>query len=131
LARTIADLEGNQYIQIDHISEAIQYRKLIETSTEPVPLTEAFHSHLIDLLRRYYFVGGLSEAGEHFATTGSGQSVREIQEEIMKSYVLDFAKHAPATDIPTLTKIWDSIPGHLARESKNPGCLDPPLLLIR
>ena len=45
-----------------------------------------------------------------------GREAREIQEEIIKSYVLDFAKHAPATDIPKLTQIWDSIPKHLARE---------------
>jgi predicted AAA+ superfamily ATPase len=42
----------------------------------------------------------------------------KTQEEIIKSYVLDFAKHAPATDIPKLTRIWDSIPKHLARENK-------------
>ncbi len=40
------------------------------------------------------------------------------QEEIIKSYVLDFAKHAPASDIPKLTQIWDSLPRHLARENK-------------
>jgi predicted AAA+ superfamily ATPase len=104
-------------------------------------LTEAFHIHLIDLLRRYYFVGGMPEAVKHFAETGNGWETRKTQEEIIKSYVLDFAKHAPATDIPKLTqiwdsyvldfakhapatdipkltRIWDSIPKHLARENK-------------
>ena len=32
--------------------------------------------------------------------------------------VLDFVKHAPTADIPKLSLIWDSIPGHLARENK-------------
>ena len=102
---------------LDAMGES-RYRKLLETIEEPVPLAEAFHSHLIDLLRRYYFVGGMPEAVNHFAVTGSGREAREIQEEIIKSYVLDFAKHAPATDIPKLTQIWDSIPRHLARENK-------------
>ncbi|MCG7851541.1 MAG: DUF4143 domain-containing protein [Methanosarcinaceae archaeon] len=95
-----------------------RYRKLIENVDALVPLSEGFHSHLIDLLRRYYFVGGMPEAVKHFAETGSGRETREIQEGIIKSYVFDFAKHAPAADIPKLTQIWDSIPKHLARENK-------------
>ena len=95
-----------------------RYRKLLENADPFVPLTEAFHLHLIDLLRRYYFVGGMPEAVKHFAEKGNGREIREIQQEIIKSYVLDFAKHAPAADIPKLTRIWDSIPKHLARENK-------------
>ena len=60
----------------------------------------------------------MPEAVKHFAETGNGHETREIQEEIIKSYVLDFAKHAPTSDIPKLTQIWDSIPKHLARENK-------------
>jgi predicted AAA+ superfamily ATPase len=82
-----------------------RYRKLLESIDEPFPLSDAFHLHLIDLLRRYYFVGGMPEAVKHFTTAGN-------------AYVLDFAKHAPASDIPKLTQIWDSIPRHLARENK-------------
>ncbi len=95
-----------------------RYRKLIENIEALEPIAEAFHSHLIDLLRRYYFVGGMPEAVKHFAETGNGPETREIHREIINSYVLDFAKHAPATDIPKLTLIWDSIPKHLARENK-------------
>jgi predicted AAA+ superfamily ATPase len=98
--------------------EESRYRKLLEDVDAFVPLTEAFHIHLIDLLRRYYFVGGMPEAVKLFAETGNGWETRKTQEEIIKSFVLDFAKHAPATDIPKLTQIWDSIPKHLARENK-------------
>ena len=64
------------------------------------------------------FVGGMPEPVKHFSETGNGPETREIQEEIIKSYVLDFAKHAPSDDIPKLTQIWDSVPKHLARENK-------------
>jgi len=94
------------------------YRHLIEEIDEFAPLTEALHSELIDLLRRYYFVGGMPEAVKHFSETGNGRGIREIQNEIINSYVLDFAKHAPSADIPKLTRIWESIPKHLARENK-------------
>ena len=102
---------------LDGMGES-RYRKLLKDVDLPIPLGEAFHSHLIDMLRHYYFVGGMPEAVKNFAETGNARVTREIQEEIIKSYVLDFAKHAPVTDIPKLTLIWDSIPKHLARENK-------------
>ena len=102
---------------LDGMGES-RYRQLIENLCEPVPLTEAFHAHLIDMLRRYYFTGGMPEAVMHFSTTGNAPETRAIQNEILKSYILDFAKHAKAVDIPKLTLLWDSIPKHLAKENK-------------
>ena len=102
---------------LDAMGES-RYRKLIENVDRLVPITKAFHLHLIDRLRCYYFVGGMPEPVKYFAETGIGRETREIQDEIIKSYILDFAKHAPPTDIPKLTRIWDSIPKHLARENK-------------
>ncbi len=102
---------------LDAMGES-RYRNLIEHIEIAEPLAEAFHTYLIDMLRRYYFVGGMPEAVRHFALKGDGLETREIQKEIIKSYVLDFAKHAPAADIPKLTLVWDSIPKHLAKENK-------------
>ncbi|VEN74951.1 conserved hypothetical protein [Candidatus Desulfarcum epimagneticum] len=102
---------------LDAMGES-RYRKLLEGLRDPEPLSEAFHSHLIDLLRKYYFSGGMPEAVRVFFETGDARQTRRAQEEIVTSYVMDFAKHAPAFDIPKLTLIWDSIPGHLARENK-------------
>ena len=98
--------------------EESRYRQVLKDVDSLIPLAEAFHSHLIDMLHRYYFVGGMPEAVKTFAETGNARETREIQEEIIKSYVFDFAKHAPAADIPKLTLIWESIPKHLARENK-------------
>jgi predicted AAA+ superfamily ATPase len=102
---------------LDGMGES-RYRKLLENVSEPISLSETFHIHLIDLLRQYYFVGGMPEAVNHFAETANAREVRRIQEEIIKSYIMDFAKHAPASDIPKLTLLWDSIPKHLAKENK-------------
>lgn len=102
---------------LDGMGES-RYRQLLENVSKPVPLSEAFHVHLIDRLRQYYFIGGMPEAVSHFAETASGREARKIQEEIIKSYIMDFAKHVPASDIPKLTLLWDSIPKHLAKENK-------------
>jgi len=95
-----------------------RYRLLLEEVESFVPLTEPFHVELINLLNRYYVVGGMPEAVRHFAETGNVNETRLIHQEIINSYVLDFAKHSPSADIPKLTMIWESIPKHLAKENK-------------
>jgi predicted AAA+ superfamily ATPase len=102
---------------LDGMGES-RYRQLIEDISEPIPLSKAFHDHLLGLLRQYYFVGGMPEAVNHFAETNNGRETRKIQEEIVNSYILDFAKHTPASDIPKLILLWESVPKHLARENK-------------
>lgn len=97
---------------------AKRYRKLLAGMDHFTPLAEIFHNDLIDLLRQYYFVGGMPEAVSHYADTKNHQDVRKIQQGIINAHLLDFAKHAPPTDIPKLTQIWDSIPKHLARKNK-------------
>ena len=115
---TFLDLFPMNFMEfLDGIGES-RYRQLLENLSAPIPLSEAFHVHLVDLLRQYYFVGGMPEPVNHFAETANGREVREIQDEIIKSYIMDFAKHAPASDFPKLTLLWDSIPKHLAKENK-------------
>ena len=112
------DLHPMSVLEFLRAMEKPRYADLLLGLTEPEPLPEAIHSDLIDLLRSYYFVGGMPEAVSNYAEAGDARIARQIQNEILDSYVLDFAKHAPATDIPKLGLIWDSIPSHLARENK-------------
>ena len=102
---------------LDAMGEA-RYRQLIEKHDRLQPVADAFHIRLTNLLGRYYFVGGMPEAVRQYAGAHNAHDIRDIQQEIVKSYTLDFAKHAPASDIPKLSLVWDSIPKHLARENK-------------
>ncbi|MBI2500621.1 MAG: DUF4143 domain-containing protein, partial [Deltaproteobacteria bacterium] len=95
-----------------------RYRMVLEETEKPVPYAEPFHQELIDLLHQYYFVGGMPEAVKCYAEKRDPFEVRQIQREVIDSYILDFAKHAPASDIPKLTLIWDSLLSHLAREHR-------------
>lgn len=94
------------------------YRELLEGIKEIAPLPEPFHVELIELLRKYYFIGGMPEAVRYYSEKNDLFEVKKIHKEIINSYVLDFAKHAPASDIPKLTEIWNSVPTQLARENK-------------
>jgi predicted AAA+ superfamily ATPase len=95
-----------------------ELRKLIEHTSEINPYAAPFHTELLHLLRIYYFIGGMPEVVKHYVESGDYFEVRDIQKEIIDSYILDFAKHAPSFDIPKLSMIWDSIPHQLGKENK-------------
>ncbi|MDE7350081.1 MAG: DUF4143 domain-containing protein, partial [Muribaculaceae bacterium] len=70
-----------------------------------------------DLLRQYYFVGGMPEAVLDFIENKSPKSVREIQNAILTAYDADIAKHA-AKDTQKARMVFESISSQLARENK-------------
>ena len=63
-------------------------------------------------------LGGMPEVVQNYIDSNDLSETRKIQREIVDTYVLDFAKHAPASDIPKLSIIWDSIPAQLGKENK-------------
>jgi predicted AAA+ superfamily ATPase len=77
-----------------------------------------FHNELLDLVKQYFFIGGMPAAVEFYAGTRSFSGTREIQNTILDSYYADFAKHIPASIIAKVRTIWDSVPAQLARENK-------------
>ncbi|MBS0621398.1 MAG: ATP-binding protein [Verrucomicrobia bacterium] len=83
---------------------------------EPIP--NPLHEKLIQLLKFYFFVGGMPEAVAQYAKTDSLQNVREIQLEILNAYEKDFAKHAPANQIMKITTVWKQVHRQLAKENK-------------
>ncbi|MBL7072716.1 MAG: ATP-binding protein [Candidatus Omnitrophica bacterium] len=102
---------------LDAINKS-EYRQMLENVNSFTPLAVAFHQDLIRILCKYYFTGGMPEAVKHYAATTNYTEVRQIQKDIVDSYLLDFTKHAPVHDIPKLTLIWDSIPAQLAKDNK-------------
>ncbi|MCK5450808.1 MAG: ATP-binding protein [Candidatus Omnitrophica bacterium] len=102
---------------LDAINES-RYRKILENITSFDSLQQAFHEDLIRILCKYYFIGGMPEVVKHYANTSNYTEVRQLQKDIIDSYILDFTKHAPVHDIPKLSLIWDSIPSHLAKDNK-------------
>jgi predicted AAA+ superfamily ATPase len=93
-------------------------REMLEEKTDFSPFAAPFHNELNSALREYMYTGGMPEAVNYYCPGGDLQGVRVIQKEIINSFVLDFSKHAPNTDIPKISLIWDSIPTQLARENK-------------
>lgn len=80
--------------------------------------TDTLRLSYIELLRQYYFVGGMPEAVAEYIQSHDLQAVRNIQKEILLNYADDISKHAPAREIPRINMVWNSIPSQLARENK-------------
>lgn len=83
---------------------------------EKIP--EVFHNDLIDALKTYMFVGGMPEAVAKYVQTKDFEEVRQIQKDILRTYELDFAKHATPAEAAKISNIWDTIPSQLAKENK-------------
>ena len=94
----------------DQICNAIQTHKWEELSS--------LSSIFIDLLRQYYYVGGMPAVVQAYATNHDIFEVRNIQSQILSDYRLDFSKHVPKDILPKVNMVWDSIPAQLAKENK-------------
>lgn len=92
-------------------------------------LTETLRAHrweemsmmrnaFVELLRQYYFTGGMPEAVECYALSRDLQQTRKIQERILQDYRRDFSKHIPENLLSKIHMVWDSIPSQLAKENK-------------
>lgn len=102
---------------LDAMGES-RYRGLLQQLAAPEPLAAPFHDELVSLLKRYCVTGGMPEVIDGCGRSTNLFEARGVQKEILSSYVLDFAKHAPSSDIPKLGLVWNSIPAQLARENR-------------
>lgn len=91
LAKIVADCEWDSFVPFDHL--------------------------LKDLLRQYFYVGGMPEAVLDWTTHQDVQKVRRIQNRILSSYANDMSKHAGA-EAERIRMVWNSIPAQLAKENK-------------
>jgi len=93
-------------------------REMLEECTSFKPFPNPLHEKLIELLKYYFFVGGMPEAVAEFVKTGNLNTVREIQLEILSSYEKDFGKHAPPHHIMKITTVWKQVHRQLSKENK-------------
>jgi uncharacterized protein len=81
-------------------------------------LIKSFKDKYIQLLRQYYYIGGMPEAVLSFRSQSDFKKVRVIQKQILSAYEHDFSKHAPGEIVPRIRMLWNSIPAQLAKENK-------------
>lgn len=65
---------------------------------KPVKLSEPVHNKLMEWLRKYFFIGGMPECVNTFATTRSMKDVVDIQADLVGTFRQDFNKYAGKAD---------------------------------
>ena len=72
----------------------------------------------IELLRQYYYVGGMPAVVKEYCENQNLKAVRDIQNQILANYKMDFSKHVPKEILPKVNLVWVAIPSQLAKENK-------------
>lgn len=99
--------------------QALNEEKLLKLlDNKDWQLISMFKAQLINLLRQYYYVGGMPEVVLSYINTHDLNRVRVLQKAILNAYEQDFSKHAPASEVPRIRMVWNSIPSQLAKENK-------------
>lgn len=93
-----------------------QYVELLQN--KDFELATTFKQEYVDLLKYYYYVGGMPEVVLNFSENKDFNEAREIQQRILSAYEQDFSKHAPGEVIPRIRMLWNSIPAQLTKENK-------------
>lgn len=81
-------------------------------------MASTFKQEYVDLLKQYYYIGGMPEVVNSFSKDKDFNEAREIQERLLVAYEQDFSKHAPNDVVPRIRMLWNSIPSQLTKENK-------------
>ncbi|MCQ2285835.1 MAG: ATP-binding protein [Bacteroidales bacterium] len=80
--------------------------------------TNLLHGKYVDLLRQYYYVGGMPAVVKTYVETNALQEIRRLQTDILKGYERDFSKHTSKELAERIRMVWNSLPSQLAKENK-------------
>lgn len=81
-------------------------------------LIEMMKPKMIELLRQYYYVGGMPGVVSKFIENANLQQVRTLQQKILEAYRRDISKHTSETESTRIRQVLDSLPAQLAKENK-------------
>ena len=110
-------LDFEEFLWANDITPAIidLLKKQMEAG---VPVPEALHKRMRELLLQYTVVGGMPDAVQTFIDTRQMNDVLQIQRDIVRSYEDDMVKYAQKQDKSRIKECFQSIPKQLSKENK-------------
>lgn len=81
-------------------------------------IAPVIHEQLLELFRKYLFVGGMPAAVKAWTEGRNPERVRSIQNSIIKAYQNDFSKYSTPSEAIRIGEVWKTIPAILSKENK-------------
>ena len=114
---TMYPMDFEEWLWVNGIEQQhIDY--LVKCFRNEVPVMEAVHNRMRELLRLYIIVGGMPDAINTFVKSNNMNEVRTVQQNIVDNYKSDMLKYALQEDKAKIRECFDSIPSQLAKENK-------------
>lgn len=114
---TMYPMDFEEWLWVNGIEQQhIDY--LVRCFRDEVPVMEAVHNRMRELLRLYIIVGGMPDAINTFVKSNNMNEVRTVQQNIVDNYKSDMLKYALQEDKAKIRECFDSIPSQLAKENK-------------
>ena len=110
-------LDFEEFLWANGITELI-IESLKKCLREEIPVPEALHNRMRQLLLQYTVVGGMPDAVQTFVNTKQMNEVLRIQRDIVRSYEDDMVKYAERQDKSRIKECFQSIPKQLSKENK-------------
>lgn len=99
---------GNEYLV------TLIRQHFVEMSEMPVQI----HKELINMLRRYLFVGGMPAVVKKYVEEQTLVNLQELQSMILSAYTADMAKYSTAGECTKIQSAFRSLPAQLAKDNK-------------
>lgn len=92
--------------------------ELLQSFTPTIEISTIAHDHLWKRLKTYFITGGLPEVVDIYRKHqddefAAFQNVRSKQEDLIKDYFADIAKHSGKINAMHINRIWQSVPDQL------------------
>ena len=95
-----------------------QQAELINDTQQDTELLKAFSEEYKELLKYYFFIGGMPEVVLTWIETKDFNKVRRVQKELLETYEDDISKHTTVEMANKIRQVWNSVPSQLAKENK-------------
>jgi uncharacterized protein len=93
-----------------------RYADLLKADT--LDLASAMAEHYDDLLKLYFYVGGMPEAVEAYRDTRLLAESRKVQQRLLDEYELDISEHARSAILAArIREAWHAVPHQLFRRT--------------
>jgi len=85
-------------------------KRYISDYTNIRNISEELHNKLINLIRKYFFIGGMPEVVNEYITSRDVLKCQRIQNSIIETYIDDFSKYSKNSQFNYIQKVFSAIP---------------------